>query len=153
MHPSAVPPTLPSLLLHWWDNRYGLDTVMSSWTADQLEALASSDDLHIAPYRPDGVTAGTPTWIWSVVVDGDLYVRAYNGTASRWHRAALQQHAGQIRAVGSPFDVAFEPVTDAAVNAMVDQAYSEKYRGSQYLPPMVGPRAGAATVRVTPSAS
>jgi hypothetical protein len=25
------------------------------------------------------VTYGTPTWIWSVAVDGALYVRAYNG--------------------------------------------------------------------------
>jgi hypothetical protein len=25
------------------------------------------------------VTPGTPTWIWSVVVDGQLYVRGYNG--------------------------------------------------------------------------
>lgn len=38
-----------------------------------------SDDLHISPFREDGKTYGTPTWIWSVVVDGGLYVRAYNG--------------------------------------------------------------------------
>jgi hypothetical protein len=32
-------------------------------------------------------TYGTPTWIWSVVVDGALYVRPYNGPDSRWYQA------------------------------------------------------------------
>ena len=34
------------------------------------------------------------TWNWSVVVDGALYVRAYNGKASHWYEAALCQKAG-----------------------------------------------------------
>jgi hypothetical protein len=46
---------------------------------DELRKIAEADDLHISPYREDGVTYGTPTWIWSVAVDGNLYVRAYNG--------------------------------------------------------------------------
>ena len=29
----------------------------------------------LAPFREDGVTYGTPTWIWSVAVDNALYVR------------------------------------------------------------------------------
>ncbi|MBV8228112.1 MAG: DUF2255 family protein [Verrucomicrobia bacterium] len=41
--------------------------------------IAQVDDLHISPLREDGVTYGTPTWIWSVAVEGALYVRAYNG--------------------------------------------------------------------------
>lgn len=28
------------------------------------------------PFREDGKTYGKPTWMWAVVVDGDLYVRA-----------------------------------------------------------------------------
>jgi hypothetical protein len=27
-------------------------------------------ELHILPLREHGVTYGTPTWIWSIVVDG-----------------------------------------------------------------------------------
>ena len=42
-------------------------------TARKPSALA--DDLHISPFREDGVTYGTPTWIWSVAVDDALYVR------------------------------------------------------------------------------
>jgi len=53
---------------------------MAEWTKDELIKIAAADDLHISPFRVDGLTYGTPTWIWSVVVDGDLYVRAYNET-------------------------------------------------------------------------
>ena len=55
---------------------------MTTWSEEEIRKLAKTDDLHIAPFRSDGTTYGTPTWIWSVVVDNDLYVRAYNGKAS-----------------------------------------------------------------------
>ena len=58
---------------------------MSVWKEDDLRKIAGTDDLHISPFREDGITYGTPTWIWSVVVDGALYVRAYNGRNSRWY--------------------------------------------------------------------
>ena len=54
---------------------------MATWPKDELDKIAEADDLHIAPFREDGVTYGTPTWIWSVAVDGALYVRGYNGRA------------------------------------------------------------------------
>src|SRR5262245_13710818 len=62
---------------------------MATWSKDELRKIAEADDLHISPFREDGVTYGTPTWIWSVVVDDSLYVRAYNGpshlrTAFAW---------------------------------------------------------------------
>ena len=56
---------------------------------------------HIAPFRDDGKTYGTLTWIWSVVVDGALYVRAYNGTQSMVVQAAISQKAGRITVAGS----------------------------------------------------
>src|SRR6202011_859881 len=88
---------------------------MSTWPKDELNKIAGTDDLHISPFREDGATYGTPTWIWSVVVDGALYVRAYNGTPSRWYRAAMQQKSGRITAAGITKDVAFEPV-DESIN-------------------------------------
>jgi hypothetical protein len=74
---------------------------MSSWPKDELKKIAESDDLHISPFRENGVTYGTPTWIWSVVVDGALYLRAYNGPSSRWYKAAMQQKRGRITAAGN----------------------------------------------------
>ena len=122
---------------------------MSGWSKEELKRIAATDDLHIAPFRQDGVTYGTPTWIWSVVVDDALYVRAYNGKESRWYQAALRQKAGRITAAGMTKEVSFETV-DGAIQARLDDAYRAKYRRSPYLAPMVGARARAATVRVIP---
>jgi len=120
-----------------------------NWTNKDLTKIAATHDLHIAPFRPDGWTYGTPTWIWSVVVDGDLYVRAYNGQESRWYQAALRQKAGRITAAGMMKEVTFEPV-DGPINDRIDAAYDAKYHGNPYLGPMVSPRARFATVRVLP---
>lgn len=122
---------------------------MTAWTKDELSRLASSDDLRISPFREDGTTYGTPTWIWSVVVDDRLYVRAYNGQNSRWYRAAMRQKAGRITAAGVTKDVAFESV-EGEVNDHIDDAYRAKYRTSPYLESMVGSRARRATVEVVP---
>ena len=122
---------------------------LSTWSQDELRRIAETDDLHVSPFREDGRTYGTPTWIWSVVVHGDLYVRAYNGTRSRWYEAARRQKAGRITAAGMTKQVAFEPV-EGGINDRIDEAYQAKYAGSPYLAPMIGARARAATVRITP---
>lgn len=122
---------------------------MSTWSKGELEKIAASDDLHISPFRKDGVTYGTPTWIWSVVVDGALYVRGYNGKDSRWYQAALNQKAGRITAAGMTKQVVFKPVA-GSINDRIDEAYRAKYKGSPYLKPMIAERARSATVRIVP---
>jgi hypothetical protein len=122
---------------------------MTPWSKDELSKIAEADDLHIAPFREDGVTYGTPTWIWSVAVGDALYVRAYNGPDSRWYRAAVWQKGGRITAAGMTKEVAFKPVK-GPVNDFIDDAYRAKYRGSTYLSPMIGARARSATVQVVP---
>lgn len=124
---------------------------MPAWTQNTIEQIAASDDLHIYPFREDGETLGTPTWIWSVVVDGRLFVRAYNGTNGRWYRSAGTQKAGRIDAAGQTHDVVFAPA-DPDLNDRVDAAYQTKYAGSPYLPPMISDRAREATVEVSPHA-
>jgi len=122
---------------------------MSTWSKDELRKIAEADDLHISPFREDGKTYGTPTWIWSVAVEDALYVRAYNGQNSRWYQAAMRQKAGRITAAGMTKDVSFEPV-DGPINDRIDGAYRGKYKGSPYLSPMIGAGARAATVKVMP---
>lgn len=122
---------------------------MAAWPSEELRKIAEADDLHISPFREDGVTYGTPTWIWSVVVDGGLYVRGYNGTNSRWYQAAVRQKAGRIIAVGMTKEVTFEPVNGPILD-VIDDAYRAKYRKSPYLPPMIGIRARAATIKIMP---
>jgi len=122
---------------------------MSPWPKNELRKIAETDDLHIAPLRDDGKTYGTLTWIWSVVMDDDLYVRAYNGKNSRWYKAALRQKAGRIAAAGMTKEVLFEPV-DGPINDRIDDAYRAKYKGSPYLTPMITGGARTATMKITP---
>jgi|SRR5882672_3944143 hypothetical protein len=120
-----------------------------TWSREELRKVAEADDLHISPLREDGVTYGTPTWIWSVAVGDALYVRGYNGQNSRWYQAALRQKAGRIIAAGMTKEVNFEPV-DGPIHDLIDGAYRAKYGGSQYLNSMIGARARSATIRVMP---
>jgi hypothetical protein len=122
---------------------------MTTWSKEELPKIAQADDLHISPLREDGTTYGTPTWIWSVAVNGALYVRGYNGRDSRWYQAAVRQKAGRIVAAGMTKEVTFEPV-EGSINDLIDDAYREKYRGSPYLEPMIGAHARSATVKVVP---
>lgn len=118
-----------------------------SLTKHEIEKIAQKDDFLIAPFREDGKTYGTPTWIWSVMVNGNLYVRAYYGTKSRWYLAAIREKAGKIEASGIVKDVQFEAVT-GNINEKIDDAYREKYSSSPYLNSMISSRAKAATVRI-----
>lgn len=120
---------------------------MTYWSKEELQKIAKADDLHISPFREDGVTYGTPTWIWSVVVDDDLYVRAYNGKNSRWYQAAAKQKAGRITVAGLTKEVTFETV-DGSINDRIDDAYREKYHNSPYLKPMISNQTRSATVKI-----
>ena len=118
------------------------------WDRDQLAEIIDNDDLHVAPLRDDGATFGTPTWIWCVEVQGDLYVRAYHGTESSWYRAACRQRAGRIEVAGRTFEVNFD-AADPKLSVAIDQAYRQKYIGSPYLASMTSASARAATIRIT----
>ena len=122
---------------------------MTGWAKEELRKIAEADDLHIAPFREDGATYGTATWIWSVAVGDALYVRGYNGTKSRWYQAALRQKAGRIIAAGMTKEVGFEPI-EGLINKSIDDAYRSKYGESPYLKPMIGAQARAATVKIMP---
>jgi hypothetical protein len=122
---------------------------MTTWSKEELSKIAAADDLHISPFREDGLTYGTPTWIWSVVVDDAIYVRPYSGKNSSWYKSAMRQKAGQIRVAGMTKEVSFAPAPDS-INKQVDEAYRLKYKGSEYLDPMVGSRMHSVTVKVLP---
>lgn len=124
-----------------------MSTITNNLTTEEIEQIGKTDDFHIAVLREDGATYGTLTWIWSVAVDGKLYVRAYHGTSSRWYKSALKQKEGKIKAAGMEKKVRFEPVV-GPVNDKIDQAYRDKYSSSPYLGSMISDRAKAATVQV-----
>lgn len=122
-----------------------------SWNHELLTEINQYDDLKIAPFHPDMLTTGTPTWIWEVVVDNRLFVRAYSGTSSRWYQAALAQRAGKIVACGKEFNVMFAVVAEPLLNDQIDQAYRKKYASSTYVSAMVCPRVRQATIEIIPA--
>jgi hypothetical protein len=138
---------MPHVIVKLWP---GKSEEQKNRVAEKItQQIATNDDLHVSPFREDGVTYGTPTWIWSVAVGEELFVRAYNGQKSRWYQAAIRQKAGRITAAGMTRQVTFEPMNGAS-NDRIDDAYREKYKVSPYLSAMIGARARAATLRVVP---
>ena len=126
-----------------------MDELSKKLTAEDVKKIAKADDFHIAPFREDGKTYGTPTFIWSVEVDGNLYSRAYSGKKSSWYKAAIREKAGKIQGAGMERKVHFEPVTDEKTNKLVDEAYKKKYAGDEYLDDMVSETPKGATVKMT----
>lgn len=120
------------------------------WSPRELQKIAKADDLKISPFRGDGITYGTPISIWNVAVNGDLYVRAYNGKKSRLYQDALQQKAVRIHAVGMIKNVSFEALVDGTINSLIDDAYKAKYKTSPYLGSMISERARLTTVKIVP---
>ena len=119
------------------------------WPDGLPDAIVIADDLKISPLRADGRTYGTPTWIWCVRVDDDLYVRAYHGPSSRWYAAALARPDGRIHAAGHVLAATFEPAPESLADR-IDAAYRDKYAGSPYLAPMLADGPRAACFRIIP---
>jgi hypothetical protein len=122
---------------------------MSNWSAPVIARIVAADDLKVSPFREDGTTYGTPTWVWCVNVAGNLYARPWNGKASRWYGAAMAQGAGRISAGGETYEVRFSAADESLAGA-IDDAYRAKYPGKEYLPDMVGDGPRAASVRIDP---
>ena len=123
---------------------------MTTWDPDILARIDGAAELTIAPTRRTGAGYRTPVPIWHVVVDGELYVRAYMGEESRWFRAARDRGTGRVSADGVTIEVTFDPVVDRGLDAAVDAAYRRKYDPSPYVAPMLTPIAHAHVLRVVP---
>jgi hypothetical protein len=124
---------------------------MTPWTNDELTGIGTAEELDIASLQADG-TLGKPTTIWVVRVGDDLYVRPVNGRNGAWFRGTQVRHEGLINAGGVDKDVNFVDVdADDTLNAQIDAAYWEKYpQYPQYVPPVVTPKARAATLKLVP---
>lgn len=120
---------------------------MTGWTSDELTRIGSAEELEIAARRSDGsLNHAVPIWV--VCVGDDLYVRSWRGPDGRWFRDARASREGHIAAGGVDRDV---DLVDAPedVNDAIDNAYRGKYgRYSNYVPPMLVPRARATTLKL-----
>ncbi|WP_225425890.1 DUF2255 family protein [Apilactobacillus micheneri] len=124
---------------------------MKQWTKEQIKEFTKADDMHVSPFYDDGKTYGTPTWIWSVVNNNKLYVRAYNGQNSRWYQSAMKQRAGKIKLAGQEYKVSFNDASgNKNLDKQINEAYKNKYGSSSYCPPMLKSGPISATVEIDP---
>ena len=123
---------------------------MSEWTNDELDNIASAEELELASARRDGSLRNAVT-IWVVRHGDDLYVRSVNGRTAGWFRGTQVRHEGRIWAGGVEKDVTFVDAGDE-VNDQVDAAYRAKYRryAASIINSVVSPEARSATIKLVP---
>jgi hypothetical protein len=131
--------------------RLNEEALMTSWKSDELNKIATAEELQIASVRGDG-SLRNPVTIWVVRLGDDLYVRSVNGRTSAWFRGAEARHEGHIRAGNVDKDVTFVEQTDPDINNQIDSAYRTKYRryAESIIKSVVSPQARAATIKLVP---
>lgn len=119
----------------------------------ELAKIGQSDELEIAPLGADGQLL-KPVVIWSVTVGGDLYVRSYRGTSSKWYQSACNQRKGRVRAGKTSLEVRLV-APENGLHEQIDRAYREKYQRypSAYVESVTNPAARAATLKIERSES
>jgi hypothetical protein len=124
----------------------------STWTDEELRGIGGATELQIASLRPDG-TLRPSVIIWGVQAGPDVYVRSAYGPENGWFRRAVEAGTGRIQAGGIERDVSFERLdADSPVQGDIDAAYHAKYDsyGPKIVGGIVGPAAGAVTLRLLP---
>lgn len=127
---------------------------MTAWTSSELTKIGTAEELEIASLQADG-TLRKSTTIWVVRVGDGLYIRPVNGRTGAWFLGTQVRHEGHIEAGGVNKDVSFVDV-DAAdpIHDQIDAEYHSKYRHqAQYVPPVLTPKARAATLKLVPRAA
>ena len=123
---------------------------MTTWTSDELEKIATAEELEVASLRADG-TLRKPTPIWVVRIGDELYVRSVNGPTSAWFRGTQVRHEGRIWAGGVEKDVTFVNA-EASLTDQIDAVYRAKYSHypTQYVDHVTSPVARSATIKIVP---
>ncbi|MFF4902735.1 DUF2255 family protein [Streptomyces sp. NPDC001068] len=117
---------------------------MTAWTPREQTLLTDTYALVLTA----GDTPGSGVEIGMVVVDGDLYVRAYRGVRSRWYRAAQDHGHGRIEVAGVTREVLLR-TRDLTLTPAIDNAFRAKY-GALADALTASPQARAATIRIEP---
>lgn len=118
---------------------------MNAWTPEDLTAFAEAYSLVLIAggKERDGVEIGM------ALVDGEVYVRAYRGTQSRWYQAAQEHGHGRIRVGGVTREVVLT-TRDLELPAGLEAAFRAKY-GPVSDALIAVPKARAATIRIDPA--
>jgi hypothetical protein len=123
---------------------------MTQWTTDQLDRVASAEEVQIASVRRDGVLS-KPVTVWVVRQGDDIFVRSVRGRTAHWFRGTQERHEGRIRVAGVQQDVTFVDA-DHNIDDEVDTAYRAKYRryAGSILNSVLTPEARLTTIKLAP---
>lgn len=120
-----------------------------------LESLGLSDEVkevHIETRRDEGSPMHS-TIVWTVVVEGEVFVRSVRGSKGRWYRELVANPTGALRVDGNRIAVGATPATEDPVTQTVSDAYRSKY--GRYWPgptaAMVRPDILPTTLRLSPA--
>lgn len=125
----------------------------NSFDPETLRLLNESEEVAIETRR-DADSPTHRTIIWTVVVNGEVFVRSVRGGKGRWYREVSSKpsdaalHAGDRR-----IPVRAVPATDGAIVEAVSGAYKSKYERKWPGPTagMVRPEALPTTLRLEPA--
>ncbi|MFB7507730.1 MULTISPECIES: DUF2255 family protein [Streptomyces] len=117
---------------------------MNTWTPQERTLFTETYSLVLT--AGDGERPGVE--IGMVLVNGELYVRAYRGVGSRWYRAAREHGHGRIR-LGSVTRDVLLTTHGLELPAGLDTAFRDKY-GPVADALVASPHARAATIRIDP---
>lgn len=122
------------------------------WTDDELNGLATEDEIRVSSIRRDG-TARKPVTMWMVTDGGQVYVRSVRGIEGTWYRHVRETDRAHVTARALNADVNVEDAgTDVALAKRLDTAYRTKYQryAQRIVDSVLTPAAKASTLRLTP---
>lgn len=107
-----------------------------------------------------GVRAGSGehrfTPVWSVVVDGRVFIRSWAVSNRSWFTAFRDEPSGAVEIAGVEHPVRAVLITDAATLDAIDEAYGGKYHtpsSARYVADLNSERSRATTTELVPTAS
>jgi hypothetical protein len=113
----------------------------------QIEAAREVD---IETRRAEGSPAHRTT-IWAVVDGGEVYVRSWQGAASRWHRELTSNPVAVLHVEGEAVPVRATAATDADSVERASAGYRRKYADSPYAGSMLRDEILDTTARLEPA--
>lgn len=117
---------------------------MSAALRDHLDR---TDTVHVITRKNDGDERSTP--IWSVLVDGEPYIRSVEGPDGVWFKRARARGWVAFVVDGTRYEADVEQVTDAATIAAFDAAMEAKYAGQRSsVQSMLAPESRESTLRL-----
>ncbi|MFG1711027.1 DUF2255 family protein [Nonomuraea sp. M3C6] len=122
---------------------------MTTWTSAEQQILTSSGSLTLT------LTAGDrdqpSVEVGMVLVNGQLYVRAYQGARSHWYQAAKHHGHGHVHLGALTRDVLLRTAIGYEPADAIDTAYHTKYGGRGSI--TTTPTARSATIHISPTQS